>query len=130
MFDKYLIVDGTLRNSGPAHAPTGFAFDVKLGYYRGIGLSMIEDLAVEIDGRKIPREAVLFDEGQGPLSLDQMESEYDRRWGFGAVATVTVIQAGGLPPGDHTLKLTERLRISYLPFPGMSNDTKTLFLAA
>ncbi len=25
MFDKYLIVDGSLRNVGPADAPSGFA---------------------------------------------------------------------------------------------------------
>ena len=33
MFDKYIIDPATLRNTGPADAPTGFAFESKLGYY-------------------------------------------------------------------------------------------------
>ena len=35
MFDKYLIDADSLRDIGPADAPDGFAFDAKLGYYRG-----------------------------------------------------------------------------------------------
>ncbi|SRR5258708_18585285 len=129
MFDKYLIVDGTLRNTGPASAPSGFAFDAKLGYYRGLGLSMIEDLAVSIDGEAVPRTAVRFDEGPGALTLDEMESSYDRRWAFGATATITVDHLGGFPAGKHTLSLTEKLRISYLPFPSINSDTKTVEIA-
>jgi hypothetical protein len=34
MFDKYLIVEDSLRNVGPSDAPTGFAVDVMLGYRR------------------------------------------------------------------------------------------------
>ena len=128
MFDKYLIVEGSLRNSGPADAPTGFAFDAKLGYYRGIGLSMIEALDVTVDGEPVPREAVRFDEGKGPLSLDEMESAYDRRWPFGAAATIIVERPGGLPPGEHTLELSQRLRVSYLPFPSINTDSKEMSL--
>jgi hypothetical protein len=126
MFDKYLIVDGTLRNLGPATAPTGFAFDAKLGYYRGLGLSMIEDLTISIDGVAVPRTAVRFDEGPGPLTLDEMETAYDRRWAFGATATIGVEYPGGFPSGRHQLSLTERLRVSYLPFPSINSDSKTL----
>lgn len=130
MFDKYLIQGETLRNTGPADAPTGFAFEAKLGYYRGIGLSMIEKLDVSIDGNLLPREAVRFDEGPGPLTLDEMETAYDRRWLFGATATILVDHAGGFPAGEHALSLTEQLRVSYLPFPSINSDTKQVALAA
>jgi hypothetical protein len=82
MFDKYIIDAASVANTGPADAPTGFSFTTKLGYYRGLGLSMVEDL-VSIDGEALPREAVTFDEA-GPLSLDEMERAFDRRWAFGA----------------------------------------------
>jgi len=72
MFDRYLIDAATVRNTGPADAPTGFAFEARLGYYRGLGLSMIEELNVAIDGEPLPRAAVRFDEGAGPLTLDEM----------------------------------------------------------
>ncbi len=124
MFDKYLIVDDSLRATAD-----GFAFDARLGYYRGLGLSMIEDLAVTIDGDAVARDAIRFDEGAGPLSLDAMETAYDRRWNFGAVATIAVAWPAGLAPGDHALTLSERLRVSYLPFPAINADAKTLRLA-
>lgn len=124
MFDKYLIVDDSLRAT-----PDGFAFDAKLGYYRGIGLSMIEDLAITLDGEAVPREAVRFDEGQGTLTLEAMETAYDRRWGFGEVATIAVVTGSPLAAGEHALTLTERLRVSYLPFPSLNTDAKTLTVA-
>lgn len=126
MFDKYLIVDDSLRNVGPADAPTGFAFEAKLGYYRGLGLSMIEALDIKIDGEPVDRGAVRFDEGKGPLTLDEMETAYDRRWPFGVAATITVERPGGLAPGEHHLAFSERLRVSYMPFPSMNADEKTL----
>lgn len=126
MFDKYLIVDGSLRNVGPADAPSGFAFDAKLGYYRGLGLSMVEALDVTVDGEPVARETIRFDEGKGPLSLDEMETAFERRWPFGASATIIVERSGGLTPGEHRLELSQRLRISYMPFPSVNSDAKTM----
>lgn len=123
MFEKYLIVDNSLRNT-----PRGFAFDARLGYYRGLGLSMVEELGVEIDGKDVPRDAIFFNEGKGQLSLVQMESAYDRRWGFGEVATIEVAWPQPLEKGAHSLALTERLRISYMPFPSVRKDEKELVI--
>lgn len=129
MFDKYLIDPASVRNTGPADAPTGFSFESKLGYYRGLGLSMIEKLDVAIDGEALPREAVRFDEGQGPLTLDEMETAYDRHWPFGMPATILVDYAGGFPSGEHELSLTQQLRVSYLPFPATNSDKKIVTLS-
>ncbi len=126
MFDKYIIDAASVRNTGPADAPTGFAFETKLGYYRGLGLSMVEELNVGIDGEILPRSAIAFDEGPGPLTLDQMETAFDRRWPFGAAATITVAYPGGFPPGEHVLSLQQKLRISYMPFPSFNNDEKRI----
>ena len=128
MFDKYIIDPASIANTGPADAPTGFSFTTKLGYYRGLGLSMVEDLKVSLDGETFPREAILFDEGKGVLSLDEMETAFDRRWPFGAPATITVACAGGFPKGEHRLTLQQRLRISYMPFPSFNNDEKVVSL--
>ena len=124
MFDKYIIDADSIANTGPAEAPTGFSFVSKLGYYRGLGLSMVEDLKVSIDGEALPREAIRFDEGEGPISLDAMETAYERRWAFGAPATIHVALAGGFPKGEHRLGLQQRLRISYMPFPSFNTDEK------
>lgn len=121
MFDKYLIMEDSLRAT-----PTGFAFDARLGYYRGIGLSMIEDLAVTLDGEPQPRETVFFAQNGKIWSLDAMEEAYDDRWEFGSVATIQVERANGLSAGEHSLSFKEKLRISYLPFPLLAEDSKIL----
>jgi len=126
MFDKYLIDERTVHNTGPADAPDGFSFQAKLGYYRGLGLSMIEELTVSIDGEALPREAVRLDDGNGPLTLDEMETAYDRRWHFGTAATILVTRVGGFPEGQHQIELRQKLRISYLPFPALNSDSKTV----
>lgn len=127
MFDKYLINAQSIRNIGPADAPDGFAFEAKLGYYRGLGLSMVEELTVSVDGNELPREAVRFDEGHGPLTLDEMATAYDRRWAFGTEATILVTLPGGLK-GEQEVALRQKLRVSYLPFPSFNNDRKTVTL--
>lgn len=129
MFDKYIIDAASVANTGPADAPTGFSFTTRLGYYRGLGLSMVEDLKVSIDGQALPRDAIHFDEGPGPLTLAAMETAFDRRWPFGAPATITVALPGGFPKGEHTLALQQRLRISYLPFPAFNNGEKRIRFA-
>jgi hypothetical protein len=126
MFDKYLIVDDSLRNLPDG---SGFAFEARLGYYRGLGLSMIEELAVTLDGEEIDRPLVRFHDGEDVLTMDDMETAYDRRWEFGAKATISVVRPGGLPAGEHKLDLREKLRISYLPFPSFNSDSKTLQIA-
>lgn len=129
MFDKYLIDPATITNTGPEESPTGFSFEAKLGYYRGLTLSMVEELAVSVDGEELPRDAVSFDEGNGPLTLDEMETAYDRRWDFGAPAVISVDLPGGLPAGEHTVALRQKLRISYMPFPSFNHDEKTIEIA-
>lgn len=124
MFDKYILVDDSLRGTAD-----GFSFEVMLGYYRGLGLSMVEDLLVSVDGQTVPRDAIWFDEGKGLISLSDMEHAYDRRWPFGSKATIVVKHPQPLAAGDHQLSLKEVLRISYLPFPLVAEDSKTLALA-
>lgn len=126
MFDRYLIDASSVHNYGPEDAPEGFAFVAKLGYYRGLGLSMVEDLEVAIDGDVLPRDAIHFDEGPGPLSLGAMETAFDRRWNFGAPATIRVSHPGGFPKGEHKLSLRQKLRISYMPFPSFNYDEKPI----
>jgi hypothetical protein len=124
MFDRYMICEETVRNSTHGGQVVGFEFGARIAYYRGLGLSMVEDLAVTLDGERIPRERVRFTVGGRTFSLDEMETEYEARWEFGEVATVSVLQEAGLAPGEHTLELVEQLRVSYMPFPILGRDTK------
>ena len=126
MFDRYMIVEDAVRNVRRDGKAVGFEFGARIAYYRGLGLSMVEGLDVTVDGEKVPRENVRFAVGGKTFTLDKMETEYEARWEFGEVATVTVLKDGGLAPGEHRLELVENLRVAYMPFPLQGRDAKTV----
>jgi hypothetical protein len=125
MMDKLMIVEDSLEN-----VVGGFAFLGRLPYYRGLGLSMVEDIQVTIDGEVIPREDVRFSVRGKTYTLDQMETVYDDRWNFGEKAKITALKAGGLTPGQHKLEMAVRNRVSYLPFVPTTKCVKEVALAA
>ena len=128
MFDKYMIVEDGFTNVVEDGEVTGFQFGARLPYYRGLGLSMVENLAITVDGEPVPREDIRVTLHGNTYSLDEMETEYEDRWEMGEVGTVTVRRPGGLTPGEHTIELVEYLRISYLPFTLTGRDAKVLTL--
>jgi hypothetical protein len=128
MFEKYMICEGGFRNARAQGQVVGFEFRARLPYYRGLGISMIEDIAVTVDGEKISRERIRVTLGERTFALDEMERDYQSRWEFGEEGTITVLKPGGLTPGRHRLELTDQLRISYLPFPLTGSDAKELEL--
>jgi hypothetical protein len=129
MFDKYMICEETVRNVRRDGRAVGFEFGARLPYYRGLGLSMIEDVGVTVDGEKIARGDVRLTVAGRAYTLDEMETVYDVVWNFGEVVTVAALKAGGLAPGEHRLELSEQLRVSYMPFPVVGKDTKTVTIA-
>lgn len=125
MMDKLMIVEDSLEN-----VDGGFAFLGRLPYYRGLGLSMIEDIQVTVDGEVIARENIRFSVRGKTYTLDEMETVYDNRWNFGEKALITALKAGGLAAGKHTIEMAVRNRVSYLPFVPTTKSSKELALAA
>jgi len=123
MFDDKMIVADSLEN-----VDGGFAFQARLPYYRGLGLSMIEDVAVTVDGEAVPREDVQLELRGRRWTLDEMETEYGDRWNFGEKARVIVRRGEPLAPGTHRIELAERLRISYLPMVPTTRAAKDLVI--
>ncbi|MEA1672050.1 C-glycoside deglycosidase beta subunit domain-containing protein [Nitrospirillum sp. BR 11163] len=130
MFDKYMICEDGFGNVVEDGQVVGFTFLARLPYYRGIGLSMVEDIGVVIDGEPVSRRDVRFSVRGRTWTLDEMETEYTERWNFGEKAAVTVLRPNGLAPGRHRLQLSERIRVSYLPFVPTTRDAKELDIPA
>jgi hypothetical protein len=127
MFDHYMICGDGFRNTVESGGVTGFEFGARLPYYRGLGLSMVEDIAITVDGNAVPREDIRFSVRGKSWTLEELEEE-DERWEMGEVATLRVRKPGGLSSGKHKVELAERLRISYLPFSPVTRDQKELTL--
>lgn len=128
MFDKYLIGENGFRNVVGDGKTTGFQLEVRIAYYRGLGLSMVEGFEVSVDGREFPRQDNLFTVRGRTFTHRQMETEYDERWEMGEVAQLTVPLFGGLSVGKHEVAVTEFLRVSYVPVITTGKDKKTLTL--
>ena len=126
MFEKYMIVEKDVENIVENGKVTGFQFGARLPYYRGLALSLVEDIAVSIDGEEVPREAVRFHVHGNTYTLQQMETEVDDRWNMGEVAYIMVTKEGGLPKGEHKVRLMLNMRIAYLPFPSIRKSEKTV----
>ena len=130
MFEKHMICEEDFVNIYEGDKAIGVCFLARLPYYRGLGLSMVEDVGVTIDGQVIPRQDIRLSLRGLTWTLDEMETEYNDRWNFAEKAKITVLLTGGLRAGPHEIELSERLRISYLPFVPTTKAKKTITLQA
>jgi hypothetical protein len=121
MYDKHIIYPNSLHNLKDG---SGWRVGVRLPYYRGQPLSVVEDIAVKVDGEAVPREQVRFSVRGKTWTLDQLEENTAERWEFGEVAEVSVLQPQGLASGQHEVAVGVQLRISYLPWSPVTSCTR------
>ena len=55
MYEKYMIVPEKAKKT-----EAGFEIGARLPYYRGVSLSMLEEIEVSVDGETLPQEDVLI----------------------------------------------------------------------
>ncbi|MFG3289201.1 DUF6379 domain-containing protein [Streptomyces sp. NPDC048179] len=96
----------------------GFAFEARIGYYRGVPLTIVSNLAVSVDGEPCRREDIRFTVDGREYTLDEMAREERVRWEYGARATISVLSGRALGPGAHVVRLSETVFPSYMPPPG------------
>ncbi|GAA1964622.1 hypothetical protein GCM10009798_26040 [Nocardioides panacihumi] len=127
MFDKYIVVEDSLRASDPEHR--NLAVDVRMPYYRGLGLSMVEGVDLVVDGTPVPPTATTFTVHGRTYDMTDLPGVLDDRWEMGEPAEIGFTLDRPLTSGPHEVTASVRLRISYMPVPGGGRDTKTLVLA-
>ena len=127
MFDKYIVCEDSLRTTDESR--TRATVDVRMPYYRGLGLSMVEGVDLVVDGRPVAPAAVSFTVHGNTYPMTDLSSVLDDRWEMGERATIGFEVGEPLAAGDHVVSAAVRLRISYMPVPGGGRDSKTLVLA-
>ncbi len=129
MFDNNVFIPGTCHNVEEDGKIIGYEMDTHITYYRGIPLSMINFLAVEVDGVKVPAENIRFTPDHIDwFSLDEMKTVGTIKWEYGTPGTVRVLQEGGLSKGSHEVHLTVCTRTAYIPVPLEGNMTRTVVI--
>lgn len=115
MNPRYMFNPEGFKNTVKNEKIIGFQFDFKIQYYRGVTLSIIRNIEVNVDGEDFNREDIRFTLEGDTFTLDEMETVITYRWKFGQYATVTVLKEGGLSKGKHHIKATQTIAPSYMP---------------
>ncbi|WP_050611927.1 C-glycoside deglycosidase beta subunit domain-containing protein [Ligilactobacillus agilis] len=110
-----VIVDNSLKNNYVDGKKNGYQFDIRLSYYRGHFLSVIDEFAVKVDGQKVADDQIKFCLNGKELSPWQLKEAYDEFWPILEPATIKVHQKGGLEAGDHHVELVLYFRAPYMP---------------
>lgn len=131
MFDNNVFIEGTCKNTVEDGVTTGYEMQTHITYYRGIPLSMVNDIRVETDGTPVPREDILcsVDGGEYWFTLDEMTTVTGHKWEFREPMTVRVAKEGGLSAGSHQVKLTVIVRTAYIPVPLEGVKERTVEIA-
>jgi hypothetical protein len=125
VFDKYIVCEESLRVRGR----TGGVVDVRMPYYRGLALSMVEAVDITVDGQPIPAERTTFTVHGNTYTFDHLPQVTGDRWEMGERAELAFETDQPLAPGEHDIAVAVRLRISYMPVPGGGRDRKRLTVA-
>lgn len=104
-----------LNPDGYKNTDQGFAFQMRVPYYRGITLSIIRNIQVAVDGVEYPREAVTITINGETFTLEEARTVISNRWLFGQFGEIGVKKEGGLAPGKHDLSVTITVAPSYMP---------------
>ena len=108
-----VVCDDSLKHLYVNGKKAGCQFDVRLSYYRGHFLSVIDRLEVEIDGEKIS-QAISFclrDEEYGIAQLHDLVSVF---WPIAEPATIKVLKKGGFTAGEHDINFILYFRSPYM----------------
>ena len=117
MFDNNVFLNGTCRNTVVDGAVIGYELQTNITYYRGIPLSMVEFIKVEVDGVEAPVENIRISVDQNDwFTLKEAETVTTYKWEYGEPLYIRVL-GEGLTSGSHKVKLTVATRTAYIPVP-------------
>lgn len=118
MFDNNVFKKDSCKNTVVDGKVVGFELETYITYYRAIPLSMVNEIAVKVDGVEVPREAITCSaEGKDWFTLDEMTTVTTYKWEYDVPLKIHVAQEGGLSKGEHDVELTVETRTAYIPIP-------------
>ncbi len=105
----------TLKNTYVNGNKIGFQFDIRLSYYRGHFLSVIDELNLKVDGIDIAAQDMVFCLGEKEFGINQLRDAVNDFWRIDEAATIKVFHEGGLLEGDHEIDFHLVFRSPYMP---------------
>lgn len=132
MYLHHTILPEGLTNTMESTTVVGFSVQVRIGFPRGVPLSLLEGFEVDVDDgssrRHFSGEQIAFGlRGRSYRPADLIDL-VTQRWEMGEVARLEITLAGGLPTGPHRVTVTQFLRVGATPEPARTVGTRTVAL--
>jgi hypothetical protein len=115
MLEKDMIQSYGFKNVSAGDQVTGFRVRIRIPYYRGVWVSLVEGADVSADGEEFPRDTILWTLRDKTFTLPELEAASDVRWPFDKPAVLTIPKVGGLAVGLHDIRVKLAFRASYMP---------------
>ncbi len=130
MFDNNVFVKDSFRNVVKNGNSVGYELETHITYYRGIPLSMVNEIIVKVDGVQEPAENLRcsVDGGEYWFTLAEMETVIGHKWEYGEKMIVFVQREGGLSKGEHKVEMTVSIRTAYIPVPIVGIKERTVLV--
>lgn len=98
----------------------GYAFDVRLNWYRSLPLSCVDVNSIKLDGQPAQPDQIMFEINGHCYSLAELADRYEEFWFVQDLARLHVRQPRKLHAGEtHKIEAEIALRFPYMPIgPG------------
>ena len=110
-----VIVDDSLKSLYVNGNKMGCQFQIRLSYYRGHFLSVIDEFGVSIDGENIPEEDIYFCLHGKEFGISQLHDLVSEFWPILEPATIKVFRKGGFTVGEHEINVKLMFHSPYMP---------------
>jgi len=128
MYDDCIIVGEEFKNVTQGGEVIGFQIGMRIPYYRGVVLSLLDETRLAVDGELVAQEDIALTISGKTLPLTELENDPITKWEFGDVGILTISRPGGLSAGEHKLELHQHVRTPYIPGGVAGDDIKVLNL--
>lgn len=110
-----VVVDNSLKHYYVNGKRMGYQFDIRLSYYRGHYLTVIDEFAVKVDGIEVDNENIKFCINNKEFSPNEFDKCYSEFWQVIEPATIRVFAPGGIKEGEHEIDVTLMIHSPYMP---------------
>lgn len=110
-----VVRDHSLKNMYANGKKVGYQFEIRLSYYRGHFLSVIDSFGVSVDGAEVPEQDIKFCIHEREFGISQLHDLVSEFWGITEPATIKVLKEGGMTTGEHEVDVKLMFHSPYMP---------------
>lgn len=110
-----VVVSDSLKHCYANGKRVGYQFDIRLSYYRGHFLSVIDEFGIKVDDFQVTESNIKFCINGKEFGVAELKNCYTEFWQVIEPATIKVFFPGSLPDGEHKIDVTLMIRSPYMP---------------